>query len=129
MPRITVPNGFASNYFDAYATCDVGSKAGLEVGWKWNRIAREFRETEHTTENMFRVAADVRPSAGFTARGIYEHGACGFPATSLWSVALASSRKESSYTRLSCESSRPGRSAGASLFPRRSPDGARILSC
>ena len=78
IPRITVPSGFDSNYFDVYATYDVGSQAGLEVGWKWNRIAREFRETEHTTENIFRVAADVRPGGGFTARGIYEHGTRGF---------------------------------------------------
>jgi hypothetical protein len=69
-----VPNGFDSNYFDVYATYDFGSKAGLEVGWKWNKIAREFRETENTTENTFRVAADVRPGGGFSARGIYEHG-------------------------------------------------------
>ena len=74
IPRITVPNGFDSYYLDVYATYDLGSKAGLEVGWKWNKIAREFRETEHTTENTFRVAADVRPGGGFTARGIYERG-------------------------------------------------------
>jgi len=74
IPRITVPNGFDSHYFDVYATYDVGSKAGLEVGWKWNKIAREFRETEHTTENTLRVAADIRPGGGLTARGIYEHG-------------------------------------------------------
>jgi len=74
IPRITVPNGFDSHYLDVYATYDLGSKAGLEVGWKWNKIAREFRETEHTTENTFRVAADLRPGGGFTARGLYEHG-------------------------------------------------------
>ena len=74
IPRISVPNGFDSNYFDAYATYDFGSKAGLEVGWKWNKIARTFRETERTTEKTFRVAADVRPGGAFTARGMYEHG-------------------------------------------------------
>ncbi len=74
IPRITVPNAFDSSYLDAYATYDLGSKAGLEVGWKWSRVGREFRETEHTTENTFRLAADVRPGAGVTARGMYERG-------------------------------------------------------
>ena len=74
IPRITVPNGFDSNYLDVYATFDLGSALGLEAGWKYNKISRTYRETEHTTENTFRVAADVRPGGGFTARGIYEHG-------------------------------------------------------
>jgi hypothetical protein len=74
IPRITVPNAFDSNYLDVYATFDASSALGLEVGWKYNKIKREFRETEHTTENTFRVAADIRPGGGFTARGLYEHG-------------------------------------------------------
>jgi len=73
IPRITVPNGFKSDYFDAYATYDVGRLLGLEVGWKYNKISREYRETEHTTENMLRVAADVRFDIGLL-RGIYEFG-------------------------------------------------------
>ncbi len=80
IPRISVPNGFDSNYLDAYATYDLGSKAGLEVGWKWSRIAREFRETEHTSESTFRVAADVRPGGGVTARAMYERGRRDFDA-------------------------------------------------
>ena len=74
IPRITVPNGFDTNLLDVYATYDLGAKLGLEVGYKYNKIARTFRETEHTSENTFRVAADVRPGGGFTARGMYEHG-------------------------------------------------------
>jgi len=74
IPRITVPNGFDSNYLDVYATYDLGKALGLELGWKYNKIERTYRETEHTTENTFRVAADVRPGGGFTARGIYEFG-------------------------------------------------------
>jgi Putative outer membrane beta-barrel porin, MtrB/PioB len=74
IPRISVPNGFDNNLFDMYATYDLGSKLGLEVGYKYNKIARTFRETEHTSENTYRVAADVRPGGGFTARGVYEHG-------------------------------------------------------
>jgi MtrB/PioB family decaheme-associated outer membrane protein len=72
--RISVPNGLDSNLFDAYATYDLGKQLGLEVGYKYNKIGRTFRETEHTTENTFRVAADLRPGGGFTARGMYEHG-------------------------------------------------------
>ena len=72
--RITVPNGFDTNLFDVYATYDLGKQLGLEVGYKYNKISRTFRETEHTSENTYRVAADVRPGGGFTARGVYEHG-------------------------------------------------------
>lgn len=74
IPRITVPNGFDSNYLDVYATFDVGSVLGLEAGWKYNKIERTYRETEHTTENTLRLAADLRLGGGFTARGIYEFG-------------------------------------------------------
>jgi MtrB/PioB family decaheme-associated outer membrane protein len=80
IPRITVPNGFDSNLFDAYATYDLGKQLGLEVGYKHNKISRTFRETEHTSENTVRVAADLRPGGGFTARGVYEHGKRDFDA-------------------------------------------------
>jgi len=73
IPRISVPNGFKSDYFDAYATYDVGRLLGLEVGWKYNKIDRTYRETEDTTDNMLRVAADVRFDMGLL-RGIYEFG-------------------------------------------------------
>jgi hypothetical protein len=73
IPRITVPFGFKSNLFDTYLTFDAGRMLGLEVGYKYNKIDREFRETEHTTENMFRAAADVRFGGGIL-RGIYEFG-------------------------------------------------------
>jgi hypothetical protein len=59
IPRISVPYGYTSDYLDAYATWGSGP-LGLEVGWKLNKMARTFRETEDTTENVFRVAADVR---------------------------------------------------------------------
>jgi len=78
IPRITVPNGFDSNYLDVYATYDLGSAFGVEAGWKYNKIERTFRETEHTTENTLRLAADVRPGGGFTLRGLYERGSRDF---------------------------------------------------
>jgi hypothetical protein len=73
IPRITVPNGFDSSLFDVYGTFDVG-RVGFEAGWKYNKIARTFRETEHTTENTLRVAADLRFGAGVLLRGMYEFG-------------------------------------------------------
>ena len=74
IPRITVPNGFDSNMFDVYATWDAGSVVGLEAGWKYNKIERTFRETEHTSENTFRAAADLRFGDGVLVRGLYEFG-------------------------------------------------------
>jgi hypothetical protein len=78
IPRITVPNGFDSNYLDVYATFDLGKVLGLEAGWKYNKIARTYRETEHTAENTLRVAADVRVGFGLTARALYEFGSRDF---------------------------------------------------
>lgn len=72
--RITVPNGIKSNLFDAYATFDAGRALGLEAGYKYNKLDRTFRETEHTTENTFRLAADLRFGDGVLLRGLYEFG-------------------------------------------------------
>ncbi len=80
IPRITVPNGFKSNLFDVFATFDLGSRFDLEAGWRWQKVERAYRETEHTTENTLRVAADFGVGGGFTARGIYEHGTRDFDA-------------------------------------------------
>jgi hypothetical protein len=57
--RISVPYGFTNDMFDAYATFGKGI-FGLEAGYKLNKMKRTFRETADTTENVFRVAADVR---------------------------------------------------------------------
>jgi hypothetical protein len=76
IPRITVPYGYTSDYLDAYATWG-GGVLGLEAGWKYNKMARTFRETEDTTENVFRVAADVR-SGWIVFRGIGEFGSRDF---------------------------------------------------
>jgi MtrB/PioB family decaheme-associated outer membrane protein len=74
IPRITVPYGFDSSYFDVYATYDVGRLLGLEVGYKFNRIDRTFRESEHTSENTIRAAADLKLDSGVLVRGLYERG-------------------------------------------------------
>jgi putative beta-barrel porin MtrB/PioB len=72
IPRITVPYGYTSDYFDAYATWSRGV-LGLEAGWKYNKMKRTFRESDDTTEHVFRVAADVH-GGSFTLRGIGEFG-------------------------------------------------------
>jgi len=74
IPRISVPYGWNSNYFDVYGTFDAGRILGFEVGYKYNKINREFRETEHTTENTIRAAADLRFGAGVLLRALYEFG-------------------------------------------------------
>ncbi len=74
VPRITVPYGFDSSYFDVYATFDVGRLLGLEVGYKYNGIDRTFRESEHTSENTVRAAADLKLDSGVLVRGVYERG-------------------------------------------------------
>ncbi len=74
IPRITVPYGFDSTYFDVYASYDVGRLLGLEVGYKFNRIDRTFRESEHTSENTVRAAADLKLDAGVLVRALYERG-------------------------------------------------------
>jgi hypothetical protein len=70
--RISVPYGYTNDMFDAYATLGKGI-LGFELGWKYNKMKRTFRESDDTSENVFRVAADVR-SGWFTVRGIGEFG-------------------------------------------------------
>jgi MtrB/PioB family decaheme-associated outer membrane protein len=74
IPRITVPFGWDSGYFDVYGTYDVGRVLTLEAGYRYNKINREFRETEHTSENTVRGAADLRFGGGVWVRGLYERG-------------------------------------------------------
>ena len=76
IPRITVPYGYTSDMLDAYATYGVGI-VGLEAGFKHNRMKRTFRETEDTTENVFRVAADLRRD-WWSLRGMGEFGSRDF---------------------------------------------------
>jgi hypothetical protein len=76
IPRITVPYGYTNDSFDAYATLELGA-LGLEAGWKYNSMNRTFRETEDTSENVFRVAADWRGD-WLALRGIGEFGSRDF---------------------------------------------------
>jgi hypothetical protein len=74
IPRISVPYGFDSNYLDVYGTFDVGRVVGFEVGYKWNEITRQYRESENTSENTFRAATDLKFGGGTLVRGVYEFG-------------------------------------------------------
>jgi hypothetical protein len=78
IPRITVPYGYANDTFDLYATYDLGV-VGLEAGWKYNGMSRTFRETEDTSEHVFRLAADVRRD-WVALRGFGEFGSRDFDA-------------------------------------------------
>ena len=48
-----MPYGYTNDFFDVYATYGKGL-LGLEAGWKINGLKRTFRETDKTTENVFR---------------------------------------------------------------------------
>ena len=76
IPRITVPYGYTNDTLDAFANYNLGA-VGLEAGWKYNKMARTFRETESTSENLFRVAADYRRD-WVAVRGIGEFGSRDF---------------------------------------------------
>jgi hypothetical protein len=72
IPRITVPYGYTNDVFDAYATVGKGAFA-VEGGYKFNKVARTFREAEDTREHVFRVAADYRGD-WIVLRGMGEFG-------------------------------------------------------
>ena len=72
IPRITVPYGYTQDYFDASATYGVGV-VGLEAGYRYTGMKREFRESDKTSENTFKGVVDVH-SDWITVRGIGEFG-------------------------------------------------------
>lgn len=72
IPRISVPYGFTNQVLDVYADVDLGDDVVLEGGYKYQKIEHTFRESEHNTENGFRVALDVRSDVGLTLRGLFE---------------------------------------------------------
>jgi hypothetical protein len=76
IPRITVPYGYTNDTLDVFANYNLGA-VGLEAGWKYNAMDRTFRETESTSENVFRVAADFRRD-WLALRGIGEFGSRDF---------------------------------------------------
>ena len=75
-PRISVPHATSNSRLDATVGYDLGAFS-VEGGYKYNSITREFRETDKTTENGFRLAADVRKD-WFVLHGGYEFGSRDF---------------------------------------------------
>ena len=75
-PRISVPFGNRDTRFDATLGYDFGSFS-VEGGYKYRGIDRDFRETDKTSENGFRLAADVHRD-WFVLHGGYEFGSRNF---------------------------------------------------
>jgi len=77
IPRISVPYGHSTQRGDVALTYDFGPVT-LEGGYRHDVVERTFRETEQTTENALRVAADFRPLRWIAVRTSYEFGSRDF---------------------------------------------------
>lgn len=71
--RITVPYSYRNDRADVSVSYDFGF-AGVEAGFDHIRMHRDFRDTEETTENVFRIAGDMRPASWAAARLSFETG-------------------------------------------------------
>jgi MtrB/PioB family decaheme-associated outer membrane protein len=77
IPRITVPYEYGTQRGDLAVTYDLGPVT-LEGGYRHDVTDRTFRETEETTENAVRLAADFRPLPWVAVRTSYERGSRDF---------------------------------------------------
>ena len=71
IPRITVPYGYTNDNGQLTAVYDFNlgeARVGLEAGFKMDRMARTFRETEHTSQNTVFGSLDLR-TADWMVRG------------------------------------------------------------
>ena len=73
IPRISVPYEYGTERGDLAVTYDLGPVT-LEGGYRYDVTNRTFRETEETTENAVRLAADFRPFPWVAVRTSYERG-------------------------------------------------------
>jgi MtrB/PioB family decaheme-associated outer membrane protein len=73
IPRISVPYEYSTQRGDLAVTYDLGPVT-LEGGFRHDVTDRTFRETEQTTENAVRLAADFRPLKWVAVRTSYERG-------------------------------------------------------
>ncbi len=71
--RISVPYGWTNHRAELLASYDL-SVVSLEGGFRRDVMDRTFRETEQTTENIFHLAADVRPFNWLVWRNSFEFG-------------------------------------------------------
>ena len=77
IPRISVPYEYGTQRGDLAVTYDLGPVT-LEGGYRHDVTDRTFRETEETTENALRLAADFRPLPWVAVRTSYERGSRDF---------------------------------------------------
>ena len=77
IPRISVPYEYSTQRGDLAVTYDLGPVT-LEGGYRHDVTERTFRETEETTENALRLAADFRPLQWVAVRTSYEFGSRDF---------------------------------------------------
>jgi MtrB/PioB family decaheme-associated outer membrane protein len=73
VPRISVPYGYTNDQLQATASYDFG-RASLEGGYRYDGMARTFRESEHTTQNTLFASAHVRASDWGVLRATVEQG-------------------------------------------------------
>lgn len=71
--RISVPYSWGSSRAELVASYDL-RLASVEAGFRQERVDRTFRETRETTDNIWHVAADVRPASWMLARVSFEAG-------------------------------------------------------
>ncbi|HEX9160251.1 MAG TPA: MtrB/PioB family outer membrane beta-barrel protein [Thermoanaerobaculia bacterium] len=74
IPRITVPYSYKNNRAEVLANYDIGTKFSVEGGLRNERMNRNFREVNRTTENIAHIALDARPSTWLTWRNSFEFG-------------------------------------------------------
>jgi len=77
IPRISVPYENSTNRGDVAVTYDLGPVT-VEGGFRNDVTKRTFRETEKTTENALRLAADFKPLQWIAVRTSYEFGSRDF---------------------------------------------------
>jgi len=77
IPRTSVPYEYGTQRGDLAVTYDLGPVT-LEGGYRHDVTNRTFRETEETTENALRLAADFRPLPWVAVRTSYERGSRDF---------------------------------------------------
>lgn len=78
IPRISVPYGYTNDNAQLTAAYDFAvsdsASLGLEGGYKYDRMARTFRETAHTAQNTVFGSLNLRNSDWLVLRGSLEVG-------------------------------------------------------
>jgi MtrB/PioB family decaheme-associated outer membrane protein len=73
IPRISVPYGYTNDQAQATAAYDFGALS-LEGGYRYERMARTFRETEHTTQSTLFASAGLQAADWALLRATVEQG-------------------------------------------------------